>query len=260
MNVLLVDDEQISVKCMVMQVDWEHCGVDQVFTAYDAQGGKEIMGREHVDLLLCDIEMPGENGLDFLRWVREQGKETPCLFLTCHAKFDYAKEAIELGCEDYILKPAAYEEIAGKVKAAIDKINRHRQDKQTQILGRQWIQEQKGTLESRKEQDHSPAKLCEEIRQYVVRNLEKEELSAGGIADYLYLNKDYVNRIFTKEEGISLRQYIIRQRMELAGELLKDSGIPTADVAERVGYSDLSYFVKSFKKYYGITPAQYREN
>ena len=259
MNLLIVDDEQISVKCMVMQVDWDACGADKVFTAFDAQEGKEIVSREHIDLLLCDIEMPGENGLDFLRWVREQGKETPCIFLTCHAKFDYAREAIELGCEDYILKPAAYDEITRKVKAAVDKIKKLQQDKQTQVLGRQWIQEQKDTLEGRKEQSHSPARICEEIRQFVIENLGKEELSASGIADYLYLNKDYVNRIFTKEEGISLRQYIIRQRMEIAGELLKNSGAATGDVAERVGYSDLSYFVKSFKKYYGVTPAQYRE-
>ena len=50
-----------------------------------------------VDILLCDIEMPGENGLGLLRWVREQEKEIECIFLTCHAKFAYAQEAIILG-------------------------------------------------------------------------------------------------------------------------------------------------------------------
>ena len=260
MNLLIVDDERISVKCMEMQVDWQACGADRVFTAFGAEEGKEIINREHIDLLLCDIEMPGESGLDFLRWVRSKGLEIPCIFLTCHAKFDYAKEAIELGCQDYILKPAAYDVITQKIKGATEKIQRDMEAKQAQTMGQQWLREQADSLEEKKFQHDSPAKLCKEIKEYIIANLGNENLSVGGIAEAFFLNRDYVNRVFTKEEGTPLRQYIIQQRMELAGKLLQESQALTADVAERVGYSDMSYFVKSFKKYYGQTPMQYRSN
>ena len=75
-----------------------------------------------MDILLCDIEMPGENGLGLLRWVREQEKEIECIFLTCHAKFAYAQEAISLGCQDYILIPARYEDIGEKIRKVVDRI------------------------------------------------------------------------------------------------------------------------------------------
>ena len=111
MKLLIVNDEILTAETMKEEIPWKQYGIDEVYTAYDAEAGKERIQEYDPDIMLCDIEMPGENGLALLRWVRENRKEMECVFLTCHASFAYAREAISLGCQDYILIPAKYEDI-----------------------------------------------------------------------------------------------------------------------------------------------------
>ena len=72
MNLLIVNDEIRTATGIKRGVDWEQYGIGEVYVAYDAQGGKDIIQENEIDILLCDIEMPGENGLSLLRWIREQ--------------------------------------------------------------------------------------------------------------------------------------------------------------------------------------------
>ena len=108
MTLLMVNDEKLTVEMMRESIQWEDYGISEVYTAYDAEQGKRCIEENHVDVLLCDIEMPGENGIELLRWVRNNNKQIECIFLTCHASFEYAQEAITLGCQDYILIPAIF--------------------------------------------------------------------------------------------------------------------------------------------------------
>lgn len=71
---------------------------------------------------LCDIEMPMESGLDLLDWLRQRGMTTRCIFLTAHAEFKYAQEALRLGGFDYIMQPAPYEQVADAVSRALDNV------------------------------------------------------------------------------------------------------------------------------------------
>ena len=122
MTVLLVDDQISILSGLISGIDWNALGVDAVRTAGNAAQAKKILCQEQVDVLLCDIEMPGENGLTLLRWARSKGMDLVCVFLTSHADFLYAKEAIQLGCFDYILQPARYEDIQGAVKKALNRV------------------------------------------------------------------------------------------------------------------------------------------
>ena len=100
MNVLLVDDQIRVLSGLISGLDWDTLGVTSIRTASSAAQAKSIFLETQVDILLCDIEMPGENGLSLLRWARNRGMECICVFLTSHADFLYAKEAIQLGCFD----------------------------------------------------------------------------------------------------------------------------------------------------------------
>lgn len=119
MNLLIVNDEVLTADTMKDAISWKIYGIDQVFVSYDAQSARRYMDAGDVDLMLCDIEMPGESGLALLKWAKENHAEVECVFLTCHASFDYAHEAIKLGCRDYILLPAKYEDIAAAVKKSL---------------------------------------------------------------------------------------------------------------------------------------------
>lgn len=97
------------------------------------------------------------------------------------------------------------------------------------------------------------------IRDFIHKNISRENLSVKEIGEYVHLTSTYVCTIFRNETGTTLNQYITKVRMEQAKKLLLETTLSIADISARVGYSDGNYFGKSFKKYSGKTPSEYRE-
>lgn len=95
-------------------------------------------------------------------------------------------------------------------------------------------------------------------KRYIDGHLE-EELSVSRLAAKYYLSAAYFSKLFKKTEGVGCNYYIVCQRMERAHQLLAGSNLRVSKVAERVGYHDVNYFSLAFKKYTGISPAEYRE-
>lgn len=256
MKLLVLDDEKIAVDFMVEGVDWASCGITQVFTAYDTVEAKEILKKERVDLLLCDIEMPGMNGLEFLQWMRENGYDMPCIFLTCHAKFEYAQTALRLGSFDYLLKPVPYKQIEEKIRTLVEKVEGSRTEAKMKELGKNWIAGQVKELKEKEGSHRTPKQLAEDMTAFMTEHIADPELSVTVIARKFGYNSDYLTRIFQKEKGMTPGKYLVKLRMDTAALLLKEND-NVMQVAEAVGYSDYSYFSKSFKNTYGVTPAVY---
>lgn len=97
MTVLVVDDQTNVVSGIISGVHWSDIGVSKVLPAYNAFEAKQVLSTEKIDIMLCDIEMPVESGLDLFRWVRKQGLDTECIFLTAHADFFLCKRGSPLG-------------------------------------------------------------------------------------------------------------------------------------------------------------------
>lgn len=111
-NLLIVDDEKFAVEGVRKSCDWEQFGIRQVKTAFHADEARTIMIENRIDILICDIDMPDEDGLSLVRWVKANSPNTESLFLTCHSEFAFAKQAIQLGSFDYLLKPVDGEELS----------------------------------------------------------------------------------------------------------------------------------------------------
>ena len=105
MNILIVDDEVFTVRAIQTTLDWEGLGIQKVFSAYNAARARDIISENKIDLMLCDIEMPREDGLSLVAWLREQGYTMEVIFLTCHSEFEYARRALKLHVFDYVVKP-----------------------------------------------------------------------------------------------------------------------------------------------------------
>ena len=111
MEILLVDDEIYTIRILQTAIDWKSHQVEQVWSALGAARAREILRERQIDLVICDIEMPKESGLDLLRWLRENKYDTEIILLTCHTEFAYAKQALSLGAYDYCVKPINVEDI-----------------------------------------------------------------------------------------------------------------------------------------------------
>lgn len=145
MKLLIVDDQPATHKGLRLGVDWAQMGIDSVETCQNAMSARLCFKNGPPDILLCDIEMPVENGVEFCSWVRQEGFSTEIIFLTCHSDFIYAKEAVRLGALDYILQPAPYNKIRDIVQKAIDKIDSARNKSLLLDKAQSYI-EQKETL------------------------------------------------------------------------------------------------------------------
>ena len=87
-HLLIVDDEDLTVKRLQSSIQWESLGISQVFSAFSMGQAQKLFREQQIDIMLCDIEMPAGSGLELLQWVREQGYQTINIFLTGHANFD----------------------------------------------------------------------------------------------------------------------------------------------------------------------------
>lgn len=413
-QLIIVDDEVREVKGIKSTVNFEKLGFTNIFEAYNMAQAKEVFNNQSIDVLLCDIEMPMGSGLELLAWVREHHPKTECIFLTCHAAFNYARQAVQLGSLDYLLKPIEADELEKVLSKAIDKVsNQNELNKQMQfsklwlkhqplLIERFWmdiltqkipsspsaikkaagdinypgmekmavlpvlIKEQRwqekmsvrdgrlmefalkniaeelilkssdngmvlemgeGVLlsliyiENDSNQDISQLKVdCEKYieacnqylscdlscyigyaadihdlvdqvgqlhlmdkdndaytnRVFLIQDqircspvIEKAmdfikqnisaELTREDIANYVFLTPEYLSRIFKKETGMNIPEYIVKERLKIAKELLEKSELPITIVALQAGYTNFPYFSTIFKKQTGMNPNDFRK-
>lgn len=104
-KLLIVDDDIPTVEVVRTSVDFARLDIEQVYTAYNVSGAKKILKEQEIDIIVSDIEMPKESGLDLLKWVREEKIDCEFLLLTCHESFSYASNAISYDAAAYLTKP-----------------------------------------------------------------------------------------------------------------------------------------------------------
>jgi two-component system, response regulator YesN len=99
-----------------------------------------------------------------------------------------------------------------------------------------------------------------DILDYIQENYKNEGISVKNIAQLYQLSPNYVSRLFSREMGISLTEYINHIRIEHAKELLKRNDLLVYEVSGMVGYSNEFYFMKVFKRLIGKTPNAFRND
>lgn len=111
MNIMIVDDEQPAIEGLLHLIDWQSYGFEHIYTARSMTEAMGVLKEDAVEIMICDIEMPGGSGIDLLKWVREHCCEMEVVLLTAYENFSYAKDAVSYGCLEYLLKPPVPEEL-----------------------------------------------------------------------------------------------------------------------------------------------------
>ena len=110
-TILIVDDEPAARYGLRRALESKY----RVAEADSAEAARETLTREQPDLLLLDVILPGQSGIEFLRWLREQGSEIPVLMVSALDTAKTAVEALQLGAADYIVKGFELEELRQRV-------------------------------------------------------------------------------------------------------------------------------------------------
>ncbi|MCL6601821.1 MAG: response regulator transcription factor [Paenibacillus sp.] len=134
-SVLIVDDEFSIRQGLATLIDWNSYGYQVVDTAANAIEAKEKYELHSPDLMIVDIRMPGKNGLELIEELRAVGSEIHIIILSGYADFSYAKRALTLGIDGYLLKPVDEDElILYLVKLAEDLKEKSSYQKNVEVL------------------------------------------------------------------------------------------------------------------------------
>ena len=122
-NVMLVDDEEEVRVAIEKKINWQELGFQVIATAENGQEALELALEKQPDVVMTDINMPFMNGLEFCKQLKSQQPATKVVIFSGYDEFEYAKEAIELSAEEYILKPIDADElykVFARIKANLD--------------------------------------------------------------------------------------------------------------------------------------------
>ena len=129
MKIVIVEDEAAIRKGLAgllpkISPDYEVAG-----TAADGREGLELIRREHPALVILDIRMPGMDGMTMLRVLRSEGNPCRAVVLSAYSDFEYAKTAIDLGVESYLLKPVKVRELEDVLRLTQARIRQEEEEK-----------------------------------------------------------------------------------------------------------------------------------
>ena len=136
MDLLIAEDEKIERDYLKMMIEKADLPIEHIYTAANGQEAIQIYSEHPCDIILMDINMPMKSGLEALKEIRAMKvKDSICFILTSYDYFSYAKEAIRLHVEDFILKPADIHIIIENLSKAVGILKSHKnQQMQTSAL------------------------------------------------------------------------------------------------------------------------------
>lgn len=254
LKVVVIEDEIMLRNGLLYTMPWEEWGCEVIGHADNGLSGLELIRRVRPDLVITDIKMPGLDGIEMIR--RASG-ETDCEFIliTGHGEFEYAKSAVDLGVQGYILKPIDDEEFQRTVRKTAGKIMEKRR------IGRALTERPEaivGQVERYVQPDAASHNRYLDLAIRFIHSHYRDNITLKDIADHLQISESYLTKIFRAKTSYSVVEYITQYRLKQAIELLMDANVKIYEIAEKVGYQDSRYFSTLFKKEMGLTPSEFR--
>jgi two-component system, response regulator YesN len=244
--VVVAEDEELILKDIIKKIQ----KVDSVFIVVGAaQNGKqalEMVENFSPDLLFTDIRMPVVDGLELLKSVTLNYPYIKTVVISGYSEFEYAKQAIKYGVNDYLLKPLELEEL----RKALTKI-KISLEAEAHFLSQKIIKNAPG--------ENSPEEIAAMVIQFIKENYT-HDINLNSLAEQFNFNASYLSKLFKKYYDEAPVKYLVNLRINEAKHLLRSR--PELDikaVGELVGYSDPFYFSRIFKHLTGKSPSEYRE-
>ena len=249
-SVIIVDDEPWILKGLMKIVNWSKMGFEVTGAYTSSKEAWENMQNHMPDVVVTDISMPHYSGTDLLGMARKNNMKTEFVIISGYAEFSFAQSAVRYAAFDYCLKPL-------KPSDANDVFTRLKNYLDGKLSLHSACQTDKFDDDG-ESVDLNNKKFMEMIN-YIEENYH-QRLHLNELAKKFYFNSNYCCYLFKQKLNTSFSDFVIDLRMKEVAQLLKDNTMDTSKAAKIVGYQDYYYFSKVFKKYFGITPMQYKKS
>ena len=241
-RVVVVEDEELVRKGIILTVDWASVDCAVVGEASNGEDGLQVVEQLQPDLIITDIKMPRMDGLEMLRRLRENGNRAQVILLTAYSDFAYAQTALKLGAVDYLLKPFHDGDLEEAVAGTLPKTDQ----RQTRLSGPELPVGEK-------------SKYVIKALRCIAAHYHEADICVASIADSLGISKGHLSHEFKKATGNTVNSYLTSYRIHVAMQLLRDCRSKVYEVAEQVGYRDITYFSAAFKKVARVTTSEYQK-
>ncbi|MDH4618675.1 response regulator [Brevibacillus sp. AY1] len=242
---LLIADDEFEIRNGLSQYfPWDELGFEIASLVENGREVLDVVAKQPIDVILCDIQMPVMSGIDVARELHQQNSPVKVVFLSGYREFEYAQQALSYGVKSYIVKPTKYNELENvfrKLKIELD------QSKGSQSPSTKVPEEKESA---------APETVIAKVKSYLEQNYREATLDDA--ARLVHMNPYYLSKYFKKKTGENFSDYLIRVKMEKAKEFLMDVNNRTYTISEMVGYSNVKNFTRTFRKYVGKSPREFR--
>lgn len=239
-KVLLVDDEPGILEKEKTVI--RSCGMNftVVAEAYSVTQAIKLFDRCQPDLVISDIRMPTQSGVELIKYIYRQEQNTICLVVSGYSDFEYVHDAFVYGALDYVLKPLETGKLLSILQKADTLLSMLKNDSAEQHVSL------------------GGSKLYANICRYIESNLAGDN-TALQICSTFGISQSQLTRLFKRKCDLSYNEFLTDLRIRKAKELLEtDEDVYVGEVAALVGFHDQYYFSKVFKKITGETPRDFR--
>lgn len=249
---LIVDDEKPVRQAIVALGHWTELGVDRLYEAMEGESGLAVLREHRPEIVLVDMKMPNMDGVGFLEIAGRESPRTKYIVISGYDDFAYTRPAIQARVLDYLLKPVIEAELNKVLGRAIRELDAERRRQAEICVGN-------GGNPPEAEPSLPEKRILYEIKTYIECNY-RSEITLSLFSNRYYLNKEYLSKLFKKEFGYNIYEYVLKVRMQKACELLSDPEAKVLAVSSYLGYRDNNYFSRAFKNHYGVSPTEFKEN
>lgn len=188
-KVMLIEDEELILEGLSNILDWNDLDMEVIHKAHNGEEALRCWKTKPVDVVITDINMPVMSGLELLHELRNMDKRVRFIILTGYDEFEYARKAIYLDVEDYILKPIDEEKLELTLRRAYDKLIEIDRKKAVNIDDEAgWLCFLRGSLDNKEEEKYLEIlpKIADGQMVYgAVMKIEMESLKTVKISDLL---------------------------------------------------------------------------
>jgi signal transduction histidine kinase/DNA-binding response OmpR family regulator len=221
----------------------------------EAKDGEEGLDRSfnHIpDLIISDIMMPKMDGFQLCNKLKTDSRTShiPVIMLTAKATINDKINGLEIGADDYLIKPFEAEELKARIKNLLEQ--RKRLHEHFCKYGLVEIEEQNMTSLDQK--------FIQKSIEVINNNLSDTNLSVEFLSSHLSTSKSVLNKKLSALTGDTPAEFIKRLRLSKAAKLIEHSTGNISEIALEVGFSNPAYFAECFKKQFGISPSQYHNH
>ncbi|WP_289053432.1 hybrid sensor histidine kinase/response regulator transcription factor [Carboxylicivirga marina] len=222
-----------------------------VLSATDGQQALDVLSQRTIDLVITDVMMPVMNGIELCNAIKSdiQTSHIPVIMLTAKTSIENKIEGLNKGADAYVPKPFNPELLSAYVKNLL----KSREKLKEAFMGTAFTQASEITGSSLDEQFLT--KALETVR----TNMENESFGVEELGTELGMSRSHLHRKLKALTDKSTTDFIRTIRLKEAAAKLISTDDHINEVAYKVGFNSSSYFIKSFKKEFKMSPGQYKQ-